>query len=104
MTPVAVLISHAPGGPPPMVSFLPAYWLLVPGALGLEGVTSLLHGDVSGLATLTTTLTTMVAVSLGVLVGFGVASISPVAMARLRGTDAAAEAGQGEGAASQRPH
>jgi uncharacterized membrane protein YjjB (DUF3815 family) len=65
MTPVAVLISRAPGGPPPMVSFLPAYWLLVPGALGLEGVTSLLHGDVTGFATLTTTLTTMVAVSLG---------------------------------------
>jgi uncharacterized membrane protein YjjP (DUF1212 family) len=99
MTPVAVLISRAPGGPPPMVSFLPAYWLLVPGALGLEGVTSLLHGDVSGLATLTTTLTTMVAVSVGVLVGFGVASITPVAMARLRGDDA--DVGHGRGAAAR---
>ena len=98
MTPVAVLISHAPGGPPPMVSFLPAYWLLVPGALGLEGVTSLLHGDVTGFATLTTTLTTMVAVSLGVLVGFGIASISPTAMARLRGAHATAQPGHGEDA------
>jgi uncharacterized membrane protein YjjB (DUF3815 family) len=104
MTPAAVLISRAPGGPPPMVSFLPAYWLLVPGALGLEGVTSLLQGDVSGLATLTTTLTTMVAVSLGVLVGFGVASISPVVMARLWSADVATEPGHGEGTAAQRRH
>jgi uncharacterized membrane protein YjjP (DUF1212 family) len=104
MTPVAVLISRAPGGPPPMVSFLPAYWLLVPGALGLEGVTSLLHGDVTGFATLTTTLTTMVAVSLGVLVGFGVASISPAAMARLRGAHATAQPGHGEDTAAQRRH
>jgi uncharacterized membrane protein YjjP (DUF1212 family) len=104
MTPVAVLISHAPGGPPPMVSFLPAYWLLVPGALGLEGVTSLLHGDVTGFATLTTTLTTMVAVSLGVLVGFGIASLSPTAMARLRGAHATAQPGHGEDTAAQRRH
>ena len=104
MTPVAVLISRAPGGPPPMVSFLPAYWLLVPGALGLEGVTSLLHGDVTGFATLTTTLTTMVAVSLGVLVGFGVASISPAAMARQRGADPAEQPGHGEDTAAQRRH
>jgi hypothetical protein len=67
--------------------------------LGLEGVTSLLHGDVSGLATLTTTLTTMVAVSVGVLVGFGVASITPVAMAPLRGDDA--DVGHGRGAAAR---
>jgi len=104
MTPVAVLISRVPGGPPPMVSFLPAYWLLVPGALGLEGVTSLLHGDVTGFATLTTTLTTMVAVSLGVLVGFGIASISPAAMARLRGAHATAQPGHGEDTAAQRRH
>jgi len=104
MTPVAVLISRVPGGPPPMVSFLPAYWLLVPGALGLEGVTSLLHGDVTGFATLTTTLTTMVAVSLGVLVGFGIASLSPTAMARLRGAHATAQPGHGEDTAAQRRH
>ena len=71
MTPVAVLVSRLASGPPAIVSFLPAYWLLVPGALGLEGVASLLGGDVSGLATLTTTLTTMVAISIGVLVGYG---------------------------------
>jgi uncharacterized membrane protein YjjP (DUF1212 family)/uncharacterized membrane protein YjjB (DUF3815 family) len=76
MTPVADVISRAPGGPPTMVSFLPAYWLLVPGAVGLEGVTSLLDGDASGLTTLITTLTTMVTISLGVLVGFGISTFT----------------------------
>jgi hypothetical protein len=42
---------------------------LVPGALGLVGVAALLNGDSSGTATLITTVETMVAISLGVLVG-----------------------------------
>ncbi len=48
---------------------MPAFWLLVPGALGLVGVTTILDGDTYGLRTLTTTTTTMVAIALGVLVG-----------------------------------
>jgi uncharacterized membrane protein YjjB (DUF3815 family) len=72
MTPVAVLVARQQTGPPAIVSFLPAYWLLVPGALGLAGVTTLLDGDVDGIATIVTTTTTMVAISLGVLVGLGV--------------------------------
>ena len=82
MTPVAVLVSRVSGGPPAVVSFLPAYWLLVPGALGLAGVASLLGGDVSGLITLTTTLTTMVAISVGVLVGYGSLPIGRAAAER----------------------
>ena len=39
MTPVAYLVEQRPSGPPALVSFLPAFWLLVPGALGLIGVT-----------------------------------------------------------------
>ncbi|MDN5765031.1 MAG: threonine/serine exporter family protein [Humibacillus sp.] len=69
MTPVAVLVSRQPSGPPTLVSFMPAFWLLVPGALGLVGVTTILDGDTYGLRTLTTTTTTMVAIALGVLVG-----------------------------------
>ena len=69
MTPVAALVSRQRTGPPAVVSFLPAYWLLVPGALGLVGVATLLDGDTNGLDTLLTTTTTMVAISLGVLVG-----------------------------------
>jgi len=48
---------------------MPAFWLLVPGALGLVGVTDLLHGDTSGLNSIVATLSTMVAISLGVLAG-----------------------------------
>ena len=45
MTPVAVIIARQRTGPPALVSFLPAFWLLVPGALGLIGVASVLYGD-----------------------------------------------------------
>lgn len=38
MTPVAALVARQPSGPAAFVSFLPAFWLLVPGALGLVGV------------------------------------------------------------------
>jgi uncharacterized membrane protein YjjP (DUF1212 family) len=75
MTPVALVAARHPAGPPAMVSFLPAFWLLVPGALGLVGVTSVI--DVStdrGIAAVVTAGTTMVAISLGVLTGLGAGS------------------------------
>ena len=37
MTPVALAVARLPDGPPSQVTFLPAFWLLVPGALGLIG-------------------------------------------------------------------
>ena len=37
MTPVAWWVSRVPGAMPPHASFLPGFWLLVPGALGLGG-------------------------------------------------------------------
>ena len=45
MTPVAYLVARRPSGPPVLVSFLPAFRLLVPGALGLIGVTEYLGQD-----------------------------------------------------------
>ncbi len=69
MTPVAVLVSRQPSGPAAPVTFLPAFWLLVPGALGLVGVTSILGGDDGGASTLVTTVSTMVAIALGILSG-----------------------------------
>lgn len=70
MTPVAVFASRQPLGPPPLVTFLPAFWLLVPGALGLEGVTRVLgESGTQGLATLISTGSTMVAIALGILLG-----------------------------------
>jgi uncharacterized membrane protein YjjP (DUF1212 family)/outer membrane biosynthesis protein TonB len=82
MTPVALAVARFPSGPSPLVSFLPAFWLLVPGALGLVGVTSLLDGDGNGVSTLVTTGGTMVAIALGVLVGLSAARGLPGRQAR----------------------
>ncbi|WP_157009097.1 threonine/serine ThrE exporter family protein [Agromyces laixinhei] len=69
VTPVSAFVAKHPSGPAALVSFRPAFWLLVPGALGLVGVTDVLGGDASGLNTLVATVGTMVAVALGVLAG-----------------------------------
>lgn len=69
MAPVGGLVALQRTGPPTMVTFLPAFWLLVPGALGLLGVATLVSGDSTGLTTLITTTATMVAIALGVLLG-----------------------------------
>ncbi len=69
MTPVAVVVARQRSGPPALVSFLPAFWLLVPGALGLIGVASVLEGGSSGMNTIISTIATMVSIALGVLVG-----------------------------------
>ena len=69
MTPVALVIARQRTGPPALVSFLPAFWLLVPGALGLIGVASVLDGDLGGASTIITTIATMIAIALGVLLG-----------------------------------
>ncbi|KQZ11341.1 hypothetical protein ASD23_04555 [Agromyces sp. Root1464] len=72
MTPVAVLVARQRTGPPAVVSFLPAFWLLVPGAIGLVGVATILGGDQAGADTLVTTASTMVAIALGILAGSAV--------------------------------
>ena len=73
--PVADLVARQRTGPPAIVSFTPAFWLLVPGALGLVGVAALLNGDSTGTTTLITTVETMVAIALGVLVGRAISII-----------------------------
>jgi uncharacterized membrane protein YjjP (DUF1212 family) len=75
MTPVADLVARQRTGPPAIVSFTPAFWLLVPGALGLVGVAALLNGDSTGTTTLITTVETMVAIALGVLSGRAISII-----------------------------
>ncbi len=47
MTPVAAWVSRLPSAMPAHASFLPGFWLLVPGALGLIGLTQL-AGDAGG--------------------------------------------------------
>lgn len=73
MTPVAMLAATRPSGPPFLVTFLPGFWVLVPGALGLVGVTSALgHSTEQAVTTIVTTGVSMVAISLGVLAGLAV--------------------------------
>nr|MDQ2699386.1 threonine/serine exporter family protein [Actinomycetota bacterium] len=64
VTPVTALVARQPSGPAALVSFTPAFWLLVPGALGLIGVADVLGGDGSGVNTLIATIGTMVAIAL----------------------------------------
>lgn len=79
MTLTALLIARQRSGPTPLVTFLPGFWILVPGALGLEGVTRLISdGELAaGTNALTTTAVSMVGISLGILLGMTIASRDP---------------------------
>ena len=71
MTPVAYLVERRPSGPPALVSFLPAFWLLVPGALGLIGLTEYLGQDeAAGIQDFLGAVGSMIAIALGVLCGY----------------------------------
>jgi uncharacterized membrane protein YjjB (DUF3815 family) len=71
MTPAAYIVERLPSGPPALVSFLPAFWLLVPGALGLIGVTEYLVDDtVAGIQDFIGTVGSIIAIALGVLCGY----------------------------------
>jgi uncharacterized membrane protein YjjP (DUF1212 family) len=75
MTPVAIAVSRLPGGPPAQVTFLPAFWLLTPGAVGLIGVAeSVADPASSGLENLVPPLASILAIALGVLCGTSVYS------------------------------
>jgi uncharacterized membrane protein YjjP (DUF1212 family) len=70
LTVVAYLVERLPHGPPALVSFLPGFWLLVPGALTLIGMTEYLGQDsIRGAEDLTAAVASMLAVALGVLCG-----------------------------------
>ncbi|GAA4600619.1 uncharacterized membrane protein YjjP (DUF1212 family)/uncharacterized membrane protein YjjB (DUF3815 family) [Actinoplanes octamycinicus] len=70
LTVVAYLVERRPSGPPALVCFLPGFWLLVPGALTLIGVTEYLGQDtVRGIQDLIGSVGTMVSIALGVLCG-----------------------------------
>jgi uncharacterized membrane protein YjjP (DUF1212 family) len=71
MTPAAYIVERQAGGPPALVTFLPAFWLLVPGALGLIGITELLGTDAApNLADLVGTFGAIAGIALGVLCGY----------------------------------
>jgi len=70
MTPVVLWISEQTWGPPSMVTFLPAFWLLVPGAAGLIGVTEIVGTDSPlGPDDFTKAIGTVLTIALGILIG-----------------------------------
>lgn len=68
-TPLGYLIQLRFRGPPATVTFLPTFWLLVPGALGLLSVTQMLSNRAAGLDGLVTVLFVITSIALGTLVG-----------------------------------
>lgn len=71
MTLTARLVERTRFGPPALVSFLPGFWLLVPGALGLIGLTEYIaSGPAFAFQSLLGTLGAMVAIAIGVLSGY----------------------------------
>jgi uncharacterized membrane protein YjjB (DUF3815 family) len=73
MTPVALAIARLPDGPPSQVTFLPAFWLLVPGALGLIGVTEVVGNPVTAsISDLVKPVGSIVSIALGVLAGVSI--------------------------------
>jgi uncharacterized membrane protein YjjP (DUF1212 family) len=68
-TPLGYLIQLRFKGPPSMVTFLPSFWLLVPGALGLLSVTQMLSDRAAGLDGLVSAVFILASIALGTLVG-----------------------------------
>jgi uncharacterized membrane protein YjjB (DUF3815 family) len=70
-TPLGYLIQKRLKGPPAMVTFLPSFWLLVPGALGLLAVTGLLSdpGGQGGQGGMVSVALALTSIALGTLVG-----------------------------------
>ena len=68
-TPLGYLIHKGFRGPPAMVTFLPSFWLLVPGVLGLVSVKRMLSDRAAGLDGLVTVVFAVTSIALGTLVG-----------------------------------
>ena len=70
MVPVAHAVARAPSAPPAHVMFLPAFWLLVPGAIGLIGITEIVGDNAeAGFENFLRALVSIPSIALGILVG-----------------------------------
>lgn len=88
MTPIALAVARLPDGPPSQVTFLPAFWMLVPGAIGLIGVTEVVGNPANAsLQDLVQPLGAVVGIALGVLCGVSLARGIGQVPARLRGEE-----------------
>ncbi len=72
IVPLTHLLAKFPHSPPEAVLLLPAFWLLLPGALGFRGVSSLAMGVTGGAQDLVITGISIFAVAVGVLVGMSI--------------------------------
>jgi uncharacterized membrane protein YjjB (DUF3815 family) len=68
-TPLGYLIQKGFKGPPAMVTFLPSFWLLVPGALGLVSVKQMLSDRTAGVDGMVAVVFAVASIALGTLVG-----------------------------------
>ena len=69
MAPIALAIEGLPGAPPAQATF-PAFWLLVPGVLGLIGVTGIVGDPATAtVEDLVTPIGAIVSIALGILSG-----------------------------------
>jgi uncharacterized membrane protein YjjP (DUF1212 family) len=68
-TPLGYLIQLRFKGPPASVTFLPSFWLLVPGALGLLSVTQMMSDRAAGVDGIITVVFVIASIALGTLVG-----------------------------------
>lgn len=68
VTPLVLWIATLRHGVPSQLTFLPAFWLLVPGAAGLVGLTEVIGAD-SGADDFVAALTSVMSIALGVLIG-----------------------------------
>ena len=63
----AVAVTQRPNTPPTATLLLPGFWLLVPGSLGLIGVTQLVSANTS--AAIAVTVVSMLSIALGMQAG-----------------------------------
>ncbi|HMN97384.1 MAG TPA: threonine/serine exporter family protein [Phycisphaerales bacterium] len=68
-TPLGYLIQQRFRGPPSMVTFLPSFWLLVPGSLSLMSVAQMLGDRSAGIEGLVSAIFAIASIALGTLVG-----------------------------------
>ena len=70
MTPLVRWFDHLPSGLPNLVTFLPALWVLVPGAAGLIGIAEIVGVDGEiGASSSRTVAVTVISIALGILIG-----------------------------------
>ncbi|MBD5785264.1 threonine/serine exporter family protein [Cellulosimicrobium terreum] len=67
--PLAALVQRTRNGPPSIVTTLPAFWLLVPGALSLVGLSDLVSGGPQAAQEIANAVVAVFGIALGVLVG-----------------------------------